>query len=122
MSHKYKQEITCPHCDHEHHDSWEFGTDSGTRECYNCGEEFHVDVHIEVTYSTSKMRCKAEHDYKFHDLHLRNRQFKGKVWLDLPETEWRYFRIMKCSKCGDEDYVVISKEEYQQLKHEQGKS
>jgi transcription elongation factor Elf1 len=119
MAHKYQQEITCPHCNHEHSDSWEFGTDNGTRECYNCGVEFNVDVNIEVTYSTSKISCermKAEHDYKMVDLHLRDRQFKGKVWLDLPETEWRYFKIMKCQKCGDEDYVLISKEQYYELK------
>lgn len=46
-------EIKCPHCDHEFTDSWEH-EESGMIECESCGEEFHVEVNVSVSYTTSK--------------------------------------------------------------------
>ncbi len=52
MEYSYEQEIKCPHCGYEEQDSWEFGEDSGTWNCESCGEEFLVERHISVTYSS----------------------------------------------------------------------
>ena len=49
----YTSEITCPHCGHEHRDSWE--ASEGQTECSDCGREFVVTRHVEVTYSTDKV-------------------------------------------------------------------
>jgi hypothetical protein len=49
----HTQEVICPHCGHEHSDSWEF-QDSCTTECHSCDKLFIMERNIEITYSTSK--------------------------------------------------------------------
>ena len=53
IDHMFTDEVVCPHCGEEYQDSWEL-PDSDDRECYNCGEEFHFERNVEVTYSTYK--------------------------------------------------------------------
>ncbi len=50
----YTQEIVCPHCGHEHCNSWELSHDSGEMDCCDCGKEFHYERNITIDYSTSK--------------------------------------------------------------------
>lgn len=50
----YTDEVVCPHCRYEFSDSWEFA-DFETFECYECGKEFKIFRHVEVTYSTEKL-------------------------------------------------------------------
>lgn len=56
IDHEGTREIVCPHCGHEHRDSWETG-DYGRVEdydytCHECEEDFRVTRHVSVTYST----------------------------------------------------------------------
>lgn len=45
-------EIVCPHCGHEHGDSWEQSRDDGEFDCCECGRLFRYSRDISVTYST----------------------------------------------------------------------
>lgn len=47
-------EIVCPHCGHEHRDSFEFD-DSGITECEACEKPFTYNREISITYSTEKL-------------------------------------------------------------------
>ena len=112
MEHKYEKNIKCPYCDWEDQDSWEFTEDSGTWTCGSCEKEFNVDREIEVTYSTSRIKCEeTEHDYQFESVFETKRKFEGNgIWTDLPESEWTHTKIMMCSICGDKEYTKITKE------------
>ncbi len=49
----------CPHCRHEHGDSWEFdfGSDEvGEVECSSCDEPFWCQRNVTITYSTSPIK------------------------------------------------------------------
>jgi len=118
MEYKYNAQIKCPYCDWEDIDSWEFNEDCGLHTCGCCEEEFYVERHVEVTYSTSRIDCstkKIEHKYKLEYLHEHKKRFTaaGK-WEDLPEHEYTYHRVEKCINCGAQKYIDISKEEYKQ--------
>ena len=52
FDHEYTDEIVCPHCGFEYSDSWE--SSDGEKECYECGEKFHMVRNVEVTYVTYK--------------------------------------------------------------------
>lgn len=115
MKHLHENNIKCPYCDWEDQDSWEFGEDSGTHTCDRCEEEFNVTREIEVTYSTYRIDCEKkgiEHDYQFESVFIMDRKYDCGKWIDLPENEWTYKKIMMCSICDDKEYINISKEEY----------
>jgi DNA-directed RNA polymerase subunit RPC12/RpoP len=42
----------CPHCGYVHRDSWDMS--EGVRNCNDCGREFDLTRHTEVTYTTTK--------------------------------------------------------------------
>ena len=46
--------IICPHCGHEHRESWEIsiGAESGEYECHACGKSFIWMCHRIIFYST----------------------------------------------------------------------
>lgn len=54
--------IICPHCGYEDHDSWEAG--EGAEEfdewCDRCGKKMHVTRHFTISYSSEKLE-------KYHD-------------------------------------------------------
>lgn len=51
-------EIVCPHCGHEHGDSWEYFTHGNGNEreadCVECEKRFLVSAEYSVTYFSSK--------------------------------------------------------------------
>jgi transcription elongation factor Elf1 len=50
-------EVTCPHCGHEHSDSFEYGhpaSDTGTADCDECGKSFKWQCEYTITYTTRK--------------------------------------------------------------------
>lgn len=115
MEHKYEPNIKCPYCDWEDNDSWEFTEDSGTHTCGNCENEFNVTREIGITYCTSRIDCEEKgnkHDYQFESVFMKKQKFEKGSWIDLPEKEWTYTRIMMCSICGDKEYVEITKDDY----------
>jgi transcription elongation factor Elf1 len=117
MEHKYETYIKCPYCNYEDEDSWEFDEDEGTYTCGSCEEEFNVTREIEVTYSTSMISCEEkdkEHDYQLDYFFVSKRTFEKGIWEDLPEDKYGYNKIMKCSICGDTEYLKLTKEEYEQ--------
>ncbi len=72
----YTTEIVCPHCMHEHEDSWEWseGTEGDfDGECRKCGKAFQVTRYFEYRYQTRKELsdlpgedevCGCPHGYK----------------------------------------------------------
>lgn len=115
MEHKYESNIKCPYCDWEDKDSWEFGQDNGIQTCGRCEEEFNVERQIEVTYTTSRIDCEEkqkEHDYQFESKFRKVEIYKNGIWVDLPEDQCQYTKIMICSSCGCKKFVQVSKEEY----------
>lgn len=121
MEHEYEDKIKCPYCDYEDINSWELDEFPGTTTCGNCQEEFHVYRHIEVTYSSRKISCEEKgetHEYGYTSTYIIKRAISvkdGGKWVELPESEWRYKKEECCKKCGDIDYITITKEEYNNL-------
>jgi len=115
FEHTHTDNIICPYCDWEDTDSWEFGTEDGTHTCGNCEEEFRVSPCVSVTYSTYRMDCEEigkKHDYQLLEYCLRDREYKDRKWINLPESKYRYMKIEQCTICGDKNYIDITKEEY----------
>jgi transcription elongation factor Elf1 len=57
----YTDEVVCPHCGHEHSDSWEYNLteqDYGALECAECGEMFEATLNKSISYSTRKVAVK----------------------------------------------------------------
>jgi len=56
IDHEHTQEIVCPHCGHEHCDSYETSKNedgsSGKMECDECGKVFTWECRVSVTYCT----------------------------------------------------------------------
>lgn len=53
VEHEYTNEVVCPHCGEELMDSWEL-YEEGEYQCDECGEEYHYERNIIVTYTTRK--------------------------------------------------------------------
>lgn len=114
MEHNYESQIKCPYCDWEDRDSWELDENEAIVTCGGCEKEFNVTREIEVTYSTSRIKCEDDkHNYQFENHFASKRNFKNGVWNDLPEIEWTYHRIEMCAECGDKKYIDIVKNEYE---------
>lgn len=111
-------QITCPYCGWVDNDSWEFVSDEEeTMECPDCEKTFNVSRQLEVSYITSKIKCDDnKHNYKLDRFHISKRKYiKGNIWEELPETEWKYYKIMQCTICDDVDFVNITEDEYKNL-------
>lgn len=56
INHRFTDEVVCPHCGHEHSDSWDFFSDSNTIEieCDRCEKEFGCERDFTTTYNTWK--------------------------------------------------------------------
>lgn len=86
---KYKDNVKCPWCNYEHEDSYEFfssryGDGSTTSiDCYSCGKEIEVTMHVDVTYSSS-IECPGhEFDLSQHEGFLENNEQLVKKELHL---------------------------------------
>lgn len=60
IDHKYTNQIICPYCGYEEHDSWEIRGDNGEHECGDCGKEFQYERIVTVIYCTKKIKTKPE--------------------------------------------------------------
>jgi uncharacterized C2H2 Zn-finger protein len=50
--------ITCPYCEKIIGDSWAYSFTKKLEDfqCPSCGEKFHATKHVEVTYTTRKIK------------------------------------------------------------------
>jgi len=114
-------EIVCPYCGHEKSDSWEMADQEDSYECGDCGETFSYVRNISVSYTSQKKQCKEnEHDYSFERVWESTEDFKR-----IPNTnnfEWvkreypQHYKTLKCSICDHENSILITEDEYTQLK------
>ncbi len=49
---EYGNFIKCPACGFEDQDSWEM-SETGPMDCTNCDIELYVEIHVDVTYTTT---------------------------------------------------------------------
>lgn len=64
MSNEFKymfnMDAKCPHCDFDDDGVWELGLqgdgDETENECPNCEEEYMVELNLEISYTTSKIK------------------------------------------------------------------
>lgn len=115
MKHEYQNNIICPYCDWEDQDSWEFDEEEGIYQCGSCEKEFNVVRDVEITYSTSMLNCDdngSKHDYNIDRYHESSRTFDYGAWCDKPKSEWEYYRIEICAKCGHKNFIKITKKEF----------
>jgi len=49
-------DVVCPHCLHEHVDSWEFDENEDDTQCHSCNESFSMCRNIRITYSSWKIK------------------------------------------------------------------
>jgi DNA-directed RNA polymerase subunit RPC12/RpoP len=47
---RYTDNIVCPHCGHEHLESWEWADSDDESECEHCGGHFFHERTISVNY------------------------------------------------------------------------
>jgi uncharacterized protein (DUF2225 family) len=55
IDHSYTEDIVCPHCGYKFSDSYEFDSDSGELNCYECEKDFFFERNRSVNYTTSKI-------------------------------------------------------------------
>ena len=58
IDHENTNEVVCPHCGHEHGDSWDRSMSDGDMhedKCEECGKPFTVQCAETTTYTTEKM-------------------------------------------------------------------
>ncbi len=85
-------EVTCPYCNFEYSDSWEFSMrhdgDATEMECEGCGKNFHVRLDVERSYTSSGLckENKSKHNWQYHD------------FISKSDGERCYGR--KCLTCG----------------------
>ena len=115
MEYNNEQNIKCPYCGWEDNDSWEYDEDESIVSCGSCEKEFNATREIEVTYSTSRIKCKeGKHNYQLDTYHVQKRKYvKGGNWEELSESEWEYFKIEVCDICDNKEFVDITKAEYE---------
>lgn len=116
MKHNNEKNITCPYCGWEDNDSWEFDEDEGVVTCGSCEKEFNVTRNIEVTYSTSRIECEeGKHNYKIDGYHIHKQEYntKTKAWDKISESKWTYLRIEICDLCDNQEFIEITKNEYE---------
>lgn len=113
--------VTCPYCGYEDNDSWEIHHNEGDLDCGMCGEKFHFEREVTVTYSTYKKRC----DSNKHEFVLASDTpyfvikhapkvvdgFKIKFGI-LDVSGWTYHKTEICRLCDEERIVDISEMEY----------
>lgn len=58
--HDYTDEITCPHCDYAHLDSWELTPNEDELQCSTCGKLFIYTRNIAVSYSTKPIAARNQ--------------------------------------------------------------
>lgn len=79
MKHEYENNIKCPYCNWEDKDSWELQEDEDIVTCGSCEKDFNVTRDIEVTYSTSKIKCEENnHNFIYDHKHIQKRSFEDK--------------------------------------------
>ena len=88
-------EITCPYCNYEYGDSWEYSSlrydgDSEEMECDECGKKFYVQFNVETSY-TSNGLCKEnneEHNWKYFDHTTKGKRCYGRKCLTCGKYEF----------------------------------
>lgn len=69
---KFKSEVVCPWCDHEHDCSYEFfdryDGDGDTKDvsCQSCDRQFQAQMHVDVEYSSIIANCPG-HKLELHE-------------------------------------------------------
>lgn len=117
MKHTNEQNVKCPYCDSENEDSWELSEDSGTCFCGNCHKEFNYTRELTAVYHSSRINCEesnGKHNYQYDLSFESKRKHENGKWIDLSEKDYLYKRKIICSICGDEEYMAITKEQYNQ--------
>lgn len=108
MKHDYTPHIVCPHCNHVERDNEPHDRHHYLHACNRCGEEFDVQEHHEVSYSTRRKPCTGEHRFEPAEaLHVdaelaqkwnRERFINRTNWV--PHMTWR----RTCRVCGETTY------------------
>lgn len=109
IDHDGTDNLVCPYCGYEHTDSWEIEDDEGERSCDDCQKEFTYQREVTTTYASEKMLCDDDkHEYEI-EAHFCS---KNEFGVELPELQWKHFRIEVCKNCDDKEYVPCSVGEY----------
>lgn len=116
MGHKFNKNIKCPYCGWEDMESHYHEDDKGVAICESCNLEFDYERHHEITYTSTKIECKENHDYTIYRLHINKKKYAGNTtWIYLPENKWQYYLIEICKICDHEKYTQISKSKYESM-------
>jgi hypothetical protein len=93
--------IMCPYCKTEEHDSWEYSDDSNDKhECDNCGKYFSWSRNTSVDY-TSTPNCE-----------LNNEEHEFSEYSEVRENYDKdgFYIFRKCIKCNDYDFIDTDEE------------
>lgn len=98
--------IFCPYCGYKNSNEDVTDTYYEDFECSECGETFVLSIEYRAYYSTSKKKCKKEHNYKFDELYLNQSEYVGyktglerSCFIDVPKEKWELRFVYKCTEC-----------------------
>ena len=90
IEHEYTQNIICPWCGAEDIDSWEIDGDyEEDVECEECGKTYIYERIVDVSYTTTKTKCKVCH-YK-----LRGREYLVNPYIHA-DKNWTLYTCVDC--------------------------
>ncbi len=59
IDHEYTSDLVCPYCGNKESDSWEYRESDGFTgeiECGRCEKHYKYETHVDVTFSTKKIK------------------------------------------------------------------
>jgi len=113
VSHEYTKKITCPYCDHEFSDSWEYNDNDGDEiECVSCERSFTLQVHFDVQYSTERLTCEGAHEWGSdiirHDYDAETcARYNAKRFAGRTDHEPHTMYVRLCRNCDQSDFVTV---------------
>jgi len=90
IKHEYTSDIVCPWCGYSFQDDECSYIDYEHKiECLECGNNFYVESHITIDYSTTKEKCGGKCAYELKKRYKNPYIYKDKNWC-----------IWECSVCN----------------------
>lgn len=117
-AHDNEDNIKCPHCDHEHEDTWEkvenpMDCDALETTCYSCDKAFYVTANVSVDFDTRRVpceKCELGEEYLYHSIEQTTcdrwnaENFMGRS----NHTPYKNYR-RDCTKCDEYEQRVVGR-------------
>ena len=85
------EEVTCPYCQYEYGDSWEYRKDDGIETCPECEKKFHWSRGMRIWYDSKK------------DCALNGEEHEFDEWGETTKSSYDdgHYKARHCQKCTE---------------------